>query len=46
MNATDDKTVVREYFNATGFDRWKRIYGNGDVNKVQLDIPQRPPTDR
>ena len=38
MNATDDKTVVREYFNATGFDRWKRIYGNGDVNKVQLDI--------
>jgi magnesium-protoporphyrin O-methyltransferase len=38
MTATDDKTVVREYFNATGFDRWRRIYGNGDVNKVQLDI--------
>jgi magnesium-protoporphyrin O-methyltransferase len=38
MNATDDKTVVREYFNATGFDRWQRIYGNGEVNKVQLDI--------
>lgn len=35
---TDDKTVVREYFNATGFDRWRRIYGDGDVNKVQLDI--------
>lgn len=38
MNATDDKTVVRDYFNATGFDRWRRIYGDGEVNKVQLDI--------
>ncbi|MDB9527435.1 magnesium protoporphyrin IX methyltransferase [Oscillatoria sp. CS-180] len=37
-NAIDDKTVVREYFNATGFDRWRRIYGDGKVNKVQLDI--------
>lgn len=38
-NKTDDKTIVREYFNATGFDRWRRIYGSGgDVNKVQLDI--------
>ncbi|MEO1637106.1 MAG: magnesium protoporphyrin IX methyltransferase, partial [Cyanobacteria bacterium J06631_9] len=27
----DDKTVVREYFNATGFDRWQRIYGDGEV---------------
>ncbi|MEM6423981.1 MAG: magnesium protoporphyrin IX methyltransferase [Cyanobacteria bacterium P01_H01_bin.119] len=36
--ATDDKTIVREYFNATGFDRWRRIYGEGEVNKVQLDI--------
>ncbi|HIK44204.1 MAG TPA: magnesium protoporphyrin IX methyltransferase [Leptolyngbyaceae cyanobacterium M65_K2018_010] len=34
----DDKTIVREYFNATGFDRWQRIYGDGEVNKVQLDI--------
>ncbi|MGD1908382.1 MAG: magnesium protoporphyrin IX methyltransferase [Leptolyngbyaceae cyanobacterium] len=34
----DDKTVGREYFNATGFDRWRRIYGDGEVNKVQLDI--------
>ena len=40
MNATDDKTIVREYFNATGFDRWRRIYGDGEVNKVQLDIRQ------
>ncbi|MGB3311277.1 MAG: magnesium protoporphyrin IX methyltransferase [Nodosilinea sp.] len=38
MAAIDDKTVVREYFNAIGFDRWQRIYGDGDVNKVQLDI--------
>ncbi|HEY9887310.1 MAG TPA: magnesium protoporphyrin IX methyltransferase, partial [Candidatus Obscuribacterales bacterium] len=37
-NAVDDKTVVREYFNATGFDRWRRIYGEGEVNKVQRDI--------
>jgi magnesium-protoporphyrin O-methyltransferase len=37
-NQTDDKTVVRNYFNATGFDRWRRIYGDGEVNKVQLDI--------
>jgi len=34
----DDKKVVREYFNATGFDRWQRIYGDGDVNKVQINI--------
>lgn len=38
MNVTDDKTIVREYFNTTGFDRWRRIYGDGEVNKVQLDI--------
>ncbi len=38
MNATDDKIIVREYFNSTGFDRWRRIYGDGEVNKVQLDI--------
>lgn len=38
MTATDDKTIVRDYFNATGFDRWRRIYGDGEVNKVQLDI--------
>lgn len=38
MTTTDDKTIVREYFNSTGFDRWRRIYGDGEVNKVQLDI--------
>ncbi|MEB3161362.1 MAG: magnesium protoporphyrin IX methyltransferase [Synechocystis sp.] len=38
-NATlDDKTIVRDYFNSTGFDRWRRIYGDGDVNAVQKDI--------
>eukprot|EP00741_Cyanophora_paradoxa_P014264 tig00020780_g13756.t1 len=35
----DDKKVVEEYFNNTGFDRWRRIYGETeDVNKVQKDI--------
>ncbi|WP_373528319.1 magnesium protoporphyrin IX methyltransferase [Nostoc sp.] len=38
MNAADDKTIVREYFNSTGFERWRRIYGDGEVNKIQLDI--------
>ena len=38
MSIVDDKTIVRDYFNATGFDRWRRIYGDGEVNKVQLDI--------
>ncbi|XP_074317146.1 magnesium protoporphyrin IX methyltransferase, chloroplastic [Silene latifolia] len=34
-----DKEVVREYFNGTGFQRWKKIYGDtDDVNKVQKDI--------
>lgn len=34
-----DKEVVKEYFNNDGFQRWRRIYGDGDdVNKVQLDI--------
>ncbi|KAL9256924.1 Magnesium protoporphyrin IX methyltransferase, chloroplastic-like protein [Drosera capensis] len=34
-----DKEVVREYFNTTGFQRWKKIYGEtDDVNRVQRDI--------
>ncbi|XP_047342476.1 magnesium protoporphyrin IX methyltransferase, chloroplastic-like [Impatiens glandulifera] len=34
-----DKEVVKEYFNNTGFQRWKKIYGEtDDVNRVQLDI--------
>jgi len=35
---TDDKTVVQNYFNTVGFERWRRIYGEGTVNKVQRDI--------
>jgi magnesium-protoporphyrin O-methyltransferase len=38
MNTIDDKAIVKDYFNATGFDRWRRIYGDGEVNKVQADI--------
>ncbi|GMH23473.1 hypothetical protein Nepgr_025316 [Nepenthes gracilis] len=35
----DDKEVVKEYFNSTGFQRWRKIYGGmDDVNRVQLDI--------
>ena len=37
-NAIDDKTIVKDYFNVTGFDRWRRIYGDGEVNNVQKDI--------
>lgn len=38
-NAVDDKTEVREYFNAEGFSRWNKIYSESDdVNTVQLDI--------
>ena len=38
MSVADDKTVVQEYFNSVGFERWKRIYGDAEVNRVQLDI--------
>lgn len=38
MTALDDKTIVKDYFNTQGFDRWRRIYGDGEVNRVQLDI--------
>ncbi|KAJ1411891.1 S-adenosyl-L-methionine-dependent methyltransferase [Sesbania bispinosa] len=35
----DDKEVVKEYFNNSGFQRWKKIYGEtDDVNRVQRDI--------
>ncbi|MGF1513852.1 MAG: magnesium protoporphyrin IX methyltransferase [Elainellaceae cyanobacterium] len=40
LQTGDEKVIVKDYFNATGFDRWRRIYGDGDVNKVQLDIRQ------
>lgn len=38
MTNTDDKVIVQNYFNTTGFDRWRRIYGDGSINKVQQDI--------
>ncbi|CAN8068865.1 unnamed protein product [Agarophyton chilense] len=39
VTRVDDKAVVTEYFNNTGFDRWNRIYSDdGQVNSVQLDI--------
>jgi magnesium-protoporphyrin O-methyltransferase len=34
----DDKTIVENYFNTVGFDRWQRIYLDGEVNRVQKDI--------
>ncbi|KAJ3672505.1 hypothetical protein LUZ60_007226 [Juncus effusus] len=36
----DEKAAVRDYFNSTGFERWRKIYGSNtdDVNRVQLDI--------
>jgi magnesium-protoporphyrin O-methyltransferase len=39
VDKTDDKAVVKDYFNQTGFDRWRRIYGETEnVNKVQKKI--------
>lgn len=38
MNSANEKSIVRDYFNATGFDRWRRIYGDGEVNTVQKNI--------
>ncbi|CAN0906093.1 Magnesium protoporphyrin IX methyltransferase, chloroplastic [Linum grandiflorum] len=34
-----DKEVVKDYFNNSGFQRWRKIYGDADdVNRVQRDI--------
>ncbi|KAB2609048.1 magnesium protoporphyrin IX methyltransferase [Pyrus ussuriensis x Pyrus communis] len=34
-----DKEVVKDYFNKSGFERWKKIYREtDDVNRVQRDI--------
>ncbi|MDR9404907.1 MAG: magnesium protoporphyrin IX methyltransferase [Halothece sp. Uz-M2-17] len=38
MTVQDDKTIVKDYFNAVGFERWRNIYGDGEVNKVQKNI--------
>ena len=38
---TNDKVIVKDYFNQQGFERWRRIYGETeDVNKVQKKIRQ------
>lgn len=34
----EEKLIVRDYFNTTGFDRWKRIYGDEAVNRIQHSI--------
>jgi magnesium-protoporphyrin O-methyltransferase len=34
----NDKAIVKEYFNSTGFERWRKIYGQDEVSKVQKDI--------
>ena len=34
-----EKTEVRDYFNGTGFDRWKKIYSKSEeINTVQKNI--------
>ncbi len=37
-SSLDEKTIVQNYFNSTGFERWRRIYGTDAVSKVQADI--------
>jgi magnesium-protoporphyrin O-methyltransferase len=41
MEATggDELEAVKNYFNTSGYERWRKIYGEtDDVNRVQLDI--------
>jgi magnesium-protoporphyrin O-methyltransferase len=33
-----EKDTVRNYFNSVGFDRWRKIYSDVEVSKVQKDI--------
>jgi magnesium-protoporphyrin O-methyltransferase len=41
MNQLDaEKEIVRDYFNNVGFERWRKIYGDSEVSKVQKDIRQ------
>lgn len=38
-DGASDKAAVTRYFNAQGFERWRRIYSDtAEVNRVQLDI--------
>jgi len=39
MDKSADKELVQEYFNTTGFERWRKIYSDTEkVSKVQQDI--------
>lgn len=38
QSTPNEKAIVQNYFNTTGFDRWRRIYGTEEVSKVQADI--------
>ena len=38
-NKNLEKSEVREYFNGTGFDRWRKIYSQSEeINTVQKNI--------
>ena len=38
-NKNLEKSEVREYFNGTGFDRWRKIYSKSEeINTVQKNI--------
>ena len=38
-NKNLEKSEVREYFNGTGFDRWRKIYSKTEeINTVQKNI--------
>ncbi|MEN9207934.1 MAG: magnesium protoporphyrin IX methyltransferase [Gloeomargarita sp. GMQP_bins_120] len=34
----EEKAIVKDYFDGVGFERWRNIYGTGQVNRVQADI--------
>jgi hypothetical protein len=34
----DEMDSVRNYFNTTGFERWKKIYGTTDVHSPPLKL--------
>jgi len=38
LGMVTEKEIVRDYFNNVGFDRWRKIYGDAEVSKVQKDI--------
>ena len=43
FNKNLEKSEVREYFNGTGFDRWRKIYSKSEeINTVQKNIRKGP----